>query len=85
VWVKTTLEIPDSLFRKAKATAAQRGQTLKQFVNEAVRDKIDAKKKQTVPAWERLFGSLKEHAAELRRIDVVVKEEFEQVDPEDWK
>jgi hypothetical protein len=26
--MKTTLELPDVLFRKAKATAAERGQTL---------------------------------------------------------
>ena len=30
--MKTTLEIPDLLFRKAKSKAAERGQTLKQLV-----------------------------------------------------
>jgi hypothetical protein len=40
--VKTTIEIPDPLFRKAKARAVERGQSLKDFVTEALRDKLDA-------------------------------------------
>jgi hypothetical protein len=38
--MKTTLEIADQLLRKAKATAAERGQSLKEFVTEALRDKL---------------------------------------------
>jgi hypothetical protein len=34
--MKTTLEMPDKLFRRAKATAAQRGQSLKQLVTAAL-------------------------------------------------
>jgi hypothetical protein len=34
--MKTTLELPDQLFRKAKSTAAERGQTLKEFVTEGI-------------------------------------------------
>ena len=34
--MKTTLEMPDKLFRRAKATAPQRGQSLKQLVTVAL-------------------------------------------------
>ena len=34
--MKTTLEMPDKLFRRVKATAAQRGQSLKQLVTVAL-------------------------------------------------
>ncbi|MSQ52632.1 MAG: hypothetical protein EXR28_12165 [Betaproteobacteria bacterium] len=34
--MKTTLEMPDKLFRRAKTTAAQRGQSLKQLVTVAI-------------------------------------------------
>ena len=34
--MKTTLEMPDELFRRAKAKAAQRGQSLKQLVTVAI-------------------------------------------------
>ena len=40
--MKTTIEIPDPLFRKAKSTAADRGQTLKDLVTEALREKLSA-------------------------------------------
>lgn len=32
--MKTTIEIPDELFRKAKATAALHGQSMKQFITQ---------------------------------------------------
>ena len=34
--MKTTIEIPDPLFRKAKSRAAERGQTLRAFVADAL-------------------------------------------------
>src|SRR5204863_2801477 len=37
---KITVEISDSLFRKVKATAAQRGLTMNQFVAETLREKL---------------------------------------------
>ena len=38
--MKTTIEIPDPLFRKAKARAAERGQSLKDLVAEALQEKF---------------------------------------------
>jgi hypothetical protein len=38
--MKTTLEIPDQTFRRAKAKVAERGIPLRQFVTEAVEDKL---------------------------------------------
>ena len=38
--VKTTFEIPQPLFRKAKAIAARKGCALKQLVHEALSEKI---------------------------------------------
>jgi hypothetical protein len=83
--VKTTLEIPDALFRKAKSTAAQRGQTLKQFVTDAVREKLaDGKAAATAtPPWMRFFGAGKQYAESIREIDREIEKEFEQVENED--
>ena len=39
--MKTTLEIPDFLFRRANSVAAERGIPLRQFVTEAVQDKTE--------------------------------------------
>ena len=41
--MKTTLDIPDPLFRKAKSKAAERGQTLKALVTEALQEKLAAR------------------------------------------
>jgi hypothetical protein len=39
--MKTTIEIPDDLFRRIKATAALRGESLKDFITGALRDCLD--------------------------------------------
>ena len=38
--MKTTVEIPDSLYRQVKARAALKGQTIKESLVDAVRAKI---------------------------------------------
>ncbi len=83
--MKTTLEIPDPLFRKAKAVAAAQGQTLKELVNEALRDKLMKPKQGGEPAWTKFFGAMKKYPEERRRIDSAVEESFERIDPEVWK
>ena len=40
--MKTTVELPDELFRRAKATAALRGRKLKDLVEEGLRRVLDA-------------------------------------------
>jgi len=83
--VKTTLEIPELLFRKAKATAARQGRTLKQLVQEALSEKIarlDGASTQQKP-WLVLAGELKHLRSENRRIERVIEAEFENIEPED--
>lgn len=38
--MKTTIELPDELFRRAKAVAALRGESLKQLITESLRKEI---------------------------------------------
>ena len=85
--VKTTLEIPDPLFRKAKTTAAQQGITLREFVNDALREKLSTgpAKPGAEPAWMKFFGAGKPFAAAIREVDRVVEEEFGRVEDEDRK
>jgi hypothetical protein len=86
--VKTTLEIPDPLFRKAKATAAENRESLKQFVTEALQEKlgnarVTGKKE---PEWMKYFGAFGKAAAqraENRRIEKLIEDEFERIDSED--
>ena len=41
--MKTTLEIPDFVFRRAKAVAAELGIPLREFVTQAVKEKLPAR------------------------------------------
>ena len=85
LFVKTTLELPDALFRKAKATAARHGQTLKQLVQEALAEKLARAEgaKSAQKPWMALAGGLKHLHAENLRIDRLIVTEFEQIEPED--
>jgi len=82
--MKTTLELPDQLFRKAKATAAERGQSLKEFVTEALRDKLlVGGPRAGEPEWMRGFGKLKRLHGETVRLQSIIDQEFEVIEPED--
>ena len=39
--MKTTIEMPDDLFRRAKAVAALRGQSMKQFISQLLERELD--------------------------------------------
>lgn len=84
--MKTTIEIPDPLFRKAKSKAAEHGQTLKQFVTEALQQKLAANTSKVhlgEPAWMQGFGKLRRLRNESARIQAKIDEAFEAIEPED--
>jgi len=84
--VKTTIEIPDLLFRKAKSAAAERGQSLKDLMTEALQEKLGAhatKDRPSEPEWMQGFGKLRRLRKETRRIQARVEEEFDNIEPED--
>ena len=83
--VKTTLEIPDPIFRRAKSVAAQRGIALRAFVTEAVEEKLSHTSRKEEKPWMAAFGKLKHLRKETARINRIIEEEFEQIEPEDWK
>ena len=83
--MKTTVEIPDSLFRQAKATAAQQGTSLKDFLTEAVREQLRRKASPPSPnkPWMRAFGGLRDLHRESKRLERVIQREFERIDEEE--
>jgi hypothetical protein len=84
--MKTTIEIPDALFRKAKSKASEHGQTLKQFVTEALQQKLATNASKVYlgePAWMQGFGKLRRLRNESVRIRDRIDEAFEVIEPED--
>jgi hypothetical protein len=85
IFMKTTLEIPDTIFRRAKSVAAQRGIPLREFVTEAVKDKLAAAAKAGEKPWVRLMGTMKHLRKETARIDQLIEEDSEKIDAEMWR
>jgi hypothetical protein len=81
--VKTTLEIPDFLFRRAKSVAAERGIPLRQLVTEAVQEKLKTTSRER--PWMKHLGKLKHLHKEKKQIDRRVEEAFERIDREVWE
>ena len=80
--MKTTLEIPDVLFRRAKSVAAERGIPLRQFVTEAVQEKLKITPQEK--PWMRHLGKLKHLRTERKQIERRTEEAFEKIDRELW-
>ncbi len=81
--MKTTLEIPDVLFRKAKSVAAQRGIPLRQLVTEAVQEKLKTTSEER--PWMKHIGKLKHLRSERKQVEKRVEKAFEQIDSEIWQ
>ena len=75
--MKTTVEIPDDLFREAKAAAAGRGLSLKTFLTEALKEKLAGPRRRItewpVPPPEVVEG-------EMRIIQSTIDAEFSRID-----
>jgi hypothetical protein len=80
--MKTTLEIPDKLFRLAKSVAAEQGVPLRALVTEALAEKLRNSRGDEKP-WLKSFGKLRNLRTETARITAIIEEEFERIDPED--
>jgi len=83
--MKTTLEIPDPLFRRAKSRAAERGIALREYVTEAVKDKLASDTKSSKKPWVKFMGKLKHLRKETSRINRLIEEDSEKIDPEMWR
>ena len=95
--MKTTIELPDTTFRRAKALAAGRGMTLKRFFTDAVElhlgrhaagTRVNADRHQIAPVppeppWMEGFGELADLGDEHRSVLQAIEDEFEKLDPGD--
>ncbi len=82
--MRTTLEIPDTLFRRSKAAAALAGVPLREFVAAALKSYLD-RHGEAVPeksGWRVVFGRAETEA--VAEGDQVVKEEFGRGGPGAW-
>jgi hypothetical protein len=86
--MRTTIDLPDPLFRDVKATAAQQGMLLKDYISEALQDKLSRRPNPSEKPWMKFAGIAAndpEMVNELKRIDQIVDENFGQIEEEEWK
>jgi hypothetical protein len=87
-FMRTTIDLPGPLFREVKATAARQGMLLKDYVAQALQDKLAQRPGPMEKPWMKFAGIAAndpEMVAELRRIERIVEDNFERIEEEDWK
>ncbi|HLK19053.1 MAG TPA: hypothetical protein VKT81_08855 [Bryobacteraceae bacterium] len=82
--MKTTLEIPDALFRRAKSAAAERGIAFRELVSQALSEKLRPQGCTDKP-WMKSFGKLRHLRKESATIRRTIEREFGQVELRDWQ
>jgi len=83
--MKTTLDVPDSLYRQIKARAALKGQTIRAFFLDAIQDKLRSERDggNKSSGWRSVFGkATKDDVSQLQQ---VLDDEFSKIDLEAWK
>lgn len=83
--MKTTLEIPDAIFRRAKSAAAERGVPLREFVTQAVREKLATDATPPEHPWVKHMGKLRHLHQETERINRLIEADSEKLDAEMWR
>lgn len=84
--MKTTLEIPDDLFRQTKAAAALRGESLKDFVTQVLQEHLARQASADASAewgWRAVFGRARRE--DVEPVDALIAEELERVEPDEWR
>ena len=83
--MKTTVELPDELFKAAREYAEAHGKTFKAVLVESLESTVGkASQADSRPGWERLFGAFKGDPA-IKELEAVIDREFSEIDPEDWQ
>lgn len=71
------------MFRQARAAAASRGMTLRQFFTEAVQERLRQSASEPKALWMAGFGELSDLSDENRRGLQAIGEEFETLSADD--
>jgi hypothetical protein len=82
-YMRTSIDIPDDLFKMAKMAAAERGTTMRELVVKGLRHEVCARGEESKGVMRHL-GSLAHLKAELQGIQAMLDEE-RKIEPEAWQ
>ena len=83
--MKTTVDLPDPLFRKAKARAAEKGISLKRFITEAVENRLAHPGESTSPGPKPWMAILDELPLVPRKLLSTVEHRVAEADAADLR
>jgi|GEM_PF-1612777 len=84
--MKTTIDLPDDLFKKLKLYAKQRQRSFRDLVIESLkRIVIESEHYKVEPEWARCFGRFAGSKAETAEIQSIIDRDLSQVDREEWR
>lgn len=83
--MRTSIEVPDDLFRKIRIHTAENGITFREFILNSAQQALKANQTTSESSLESVFGIMAEHSDEMKKIKKRMEDEFEPVDPEEWK
>jgi len=72
--MKMTVEIPDTIFRRAKQKAAAQRMSLRQFVIEAIAPRLRNEPESSRKPWTKHFGKLIGLRKETRRSKKIIED-----------
>lgn len=83
--VKTTLDLPDEILKNAKASAATRGETLRDYVAAALDQRLryETARGRTPSGWRSVFGVARR--ADVAAVDKIVLRDLETINPDEWR
>ena len=87
--MRTTIELSSSTLEQAKSLADAQGISVEQLLTNAIEEKLRDRfrcREAEAPSWLKLagaFGKTPADRAETRRIQQIIDQEFEGIEPED--
>ena len=83
--MKTTIEIPDAVYRQVKARAALRGQSVRGFFLDAIKARLasESRSAKSEPGWRAVFG--KGDTGDVASLQSEIDREFSKIRPEEWR
>lgn len=82
--MKTTIDLPDELLRKAKSRAALQGRSLRSLFQEALESQLRGPRRgHEESGWRLVFGRAQE--VDVAEVDAVVAADLDSIDPDAWQ
>lgn len=81
--MKTTVEIPDELYRSAKSKAAEMGVSFRSYLIDALHMRLN--REYESDSLEGIFGAFAAEPEAVYAVERVVEDDLEQIDPDEWR